>query len=74
MANYIAETTYTVKDGDTLWSIASWRYGDRTREDMVYKANKEVIGPDKNLIRTGQKLYLPFWRFPRTTGNQRWPI
>jgi LysM repeat protein len=49
--------TYTVRPGDTLsgiaarFGIADWR--------TLYQANKDVIGPDPNLIRPGQVLTIP---------------
>lgn len=49
--------TYRVKPGDTLSGIAArlgladWR--------PLYEANREVIGPDPNLIRPGQVLVVP---------------
>lgn len=49
--------TYTVRPGDTLAGIAAalglgdWR--------SLYEANREVIGPDPDVIRPGQVLVLP---------------
>lgn len=51
--NGTAETTYTVKSGDTLSGIAS-KYG--TTWQKLYKKNKSVIGNDPNLIKPGQVL------------------
>ena len=36
-------TTYTVKKGDNLWSIAKKFYGSGTKHTVIYKANKDVI-------------------------------
>lgn len=35
--------TYTVVDGDTLWGIAQNMYGDGTKWQTLYDANKDVI-------------------------------
>lgn len=35
--------TYTIKSGDTLWSIAKAHYGDGTKWQTIYNANKEII-------------------------------
>ena len=51
--NVTAETTYTVKSGDTLSGIAS-KYG--TTWQKLYEKNKSVIGNDPNLIKPGQVL------------------
>jgi LysM repeat protein len=49
-------TTYTVKKGDTLSSIAR-AYG--TTWPGLYSANRAVIGLNPNLIRPGQVLTIP---------------
>ena len=50
--------SYVVKPGDTLMSIAQARYGDRSRADDIYAANRDQIGnPDR--IYPGQTLELP---------------
>ncbi len=49
--------TYTVRSGDTLSAIAAglgigdWR--------LLYEANKNLIGPDPDLIQPGQVLSIP---------------
>lgn len=45
--------TYTVKRGDSLSKVfgSNWR--------AVYELNRDVIGPDPNLIKAGQVLRLP---------------
>lgn len=52
---------YTVKSGDSLGSIAKKFCGNAYTAtiDTIYYANLATIGPDKNLIRPGQKLYIP---------------
>ena len=49
-------TTYTVKSGDTLISIAQDVYGDGTKFNLIAEAN----GIDKNnKLRVGQELQIP---------------
>ncbi|MFZ5688682.1 MAG: LysM peptidoglycan-binding domain-containing protein [Bacillota bacterium] len=50
---------YVVKPGDSLYKIAKLQYGDASKLSAIYEANKSTIGPDKNLIRPGQKLVMP---------------
>ena len=61
-----------MKAGDTLWSIAAAELGpDATPQDIAsrwpawYAANRQLIGPDPDLIRPGQVLRIP----PPATGN-----
>ena len=52
---------YVVKAGDTLSSIAARFYGAGTELfwRRIYEANRDVIGPDPNLVRPGQSLNIP---------------
>lgn len=52
-------TSYTVKKGDSLWTIAKRVYGNGADLEKIYQANKNVIGKNKDLILPGQKLVLP---------------
>ena len=61
-----SENTYTVKTGDTLYSIAKFQLGRGTRYAELYKINKAAIdaqnkgkGVFKYTIYTGMKLKLP---------------
>ena len=61
-----------VKPGDTLWSIAATELGpNATAEDVAtrwpawYAANRQLIGPDPDLILPGQVLRIP----AAATGN-----
>lgn len=48
-----AVTTYTVRAGDTLWSIARAHH---TTWQKLWSANRAVIGGNPNLIYPGQQL------------------
>jgi LysM repeat protein len=47
--------TYTVKAGDTLWSIAKTQYGDGSKYNQIAQ-NNNILNP--SLIRVGQVLQL----------------
>jgi len=50
--------TYTVQDGDTLWTIAYYLYGDGTRWKELYTANEELLG-NSLLLDVGTELQVP---------------
>jgi nucleoid-associated protein YgaU len=56
---------YTVKDGDSLWSIASDALDSRSSAliarywPVVYTANADLIGDEPDVIVAGQALRLP---------------
>ena len=51
-------STYVVKTGDTLWSIAADLYGQATRWRAIYEANRDVLHtPDR--LRPGMSLRIP---------------
>ncbi|MHB9946422.1 phage portal protein [Clostridium botulinum] len=49
---------YVVKQGDSLWKIAKWWYGDSSKWNDIYQKNRNIIGPNPNVIRPGQKLVM----------------
>lgn len=53
--------TYTVVNGDNLWTIAQRLLGDGSRWNEIYSYNnnKSIIGGNPNLIRPGQVLSIP---------------
>jgi len=51
-------TTYKVKQGDTLASIALRYYGDRNAWPVIYRANHSAI-PDKDRLMAGSVLTIP---------------
>jgi hypothetical protein len=61
-----APTSVVVRPGDTLWSISKEELGPNATPqriagevERIYTLNRDVIGPDPNLIFAGQKLLLP---------------
>lgn len=53
-----AAEDYTVKSGDYLKKIAKQVYGDETKWEIIYEANKDSI-KNPNLIYKGQTLTIP---------------
>ncbi len=53
------QSSYTVRKGDCLWSIAQKFYGSGGEYRKIYDANRDVIGTDPNRIRPGQTLVIP---------------
>ncbi|MEX0775055.1 MAG: LysM peptidoglycan-binding domain-containing protein [Phycisphaeraceae bacterium] len=50
---------YTVKQGDTFWSIAQQAYGDGSKWEKIYQANRQTVGSDPGAIKPGMKLTIP---------------
>jgi nucleoid-associated protein YgaU len=49
---------YIIEKGDSLWKIAEKAYGDGSKYNAIFDANREVIqDPDK--IFPGQKIRIP---------------
>lgn len=55
----ISPGKYTVQRGDWLSKIALRAYGDMFAWEKIYEANKDIIGPNPNLIKPGQVLTIP---------------
>jgi nucleoid-associated protein YgaU len=54
----IASRTYVVVAGDTLSKIAKREYGDFTKWERIYQANRAVI-KKPSVIHPGQVLVIP---------------
>ena len=50
--------SYTVKSGDCLWNLAKKYYGDGSKYNLIFEANKDKIS-NPNLIYPGQVLTIP---------------
>lgn len=58
-----AADVHVVSAGESLWSIASQRAGNRQSVESAWRElwqhNHELVGPDPDLIRPGQRLRIP---------------
>ena len=61
LVSHSLPTVYEVRAGDSLSAIARDFYGNGSELfwRRIYDANRDVIGPDPNLIRPGQRLTIP---------------
>jgi hypothetical protein len=59
MAQATPGTGYTVQPGDSLFSIAQQAYSDGNVWQVIYNANKQVIGNDPDHIVPGEVLFIP---------------
>ena len=50
---------YTIRSGDTLRDIAQSAYGDGARYQLIYSANRGVIGSNVNMIEVGDRINIP---------------
>jgi hypothetical protein len=58
--NMTQPAIYTVQPGDSLFSIAQRLYGDGTKWPLIFDyCNSQVVGPNPDLIRPGEVLYIP---------------
>ena len=58
-ASKVISQEYTVKSGDSLSAIAQKFYGNAGEWDVIYQANKRIIGDNPNMIQVGQTLKIP---------------
>ncbi len=65
-ANNAQTTTTTVRLGESLWTMAQAQLAPDTppqrvalEAERIYALNQDRIGPDPNLILTGQELLVP---------------
>ena len=65
-----AGTTYTVRGGDTLSSIAAEFYGDASEWRPIYEANRDRL-PDPASLSTGMSLRIPPTRPTAVSTPQR---
>ena len=54
-----AAQDYEVVSGDTLSQISNKVYGDSKHWNLIYEANKKVIGEDPAELVVGTKLIIP---------------
>ncbi len=52
------EQTHVVASGDTLTGIAQKYYGDASKWNRIFEANRDVL-PSSNSLQIGQKLRIP---------------
>lgn len=57
--NVVAASRYTVREGDSLYSIARKQLGDQNRWSELHKLNRGVIGANADNLREGMVLRLP---------------
>ncbi|MAE29791.1 MAG: hypothetical protein CMJ87_12560 [Planctomycetes bacterium] len=60
-ASPLAQTkgrTHTVREGESLWSIASKVYGSGANWNMIFDANRDQL-PDANRLKSGMVLRIP---------------
>jgi len=53
-----AGQTYTVKSGDTLTTIAEQFYGDASRWQVIFEANRDTL-PSPNSLAVGMVIRIP---------------
>ncbi|MEL7465289.1 MAG: transporter substrate-binding domain-containing protein [Pseudomonadota bacterium] len=51
--------TYTIQRGDTLQKVTRMAYGDGLSFNFLYRANRDVVGPNPSLIEVGMVLQVP---------------
>lgn len=51
--------TYTIQRGDTLQKVTRMAYGEGLSFNFLYRANRDVVGPNPSLIEVGMVLQIP---------------
>ena len=51
-------STYTVKEGDTLWNVSLELYGTPDRIQDLFAANRDIL-PSADALRVGMVLTVP---------------
>jgi nucleoid-associated protein YgaU len=59
LAAYNGGRTYTVQEGDTVWTIARNELGKVTRWSEIVQLNRDTLGKDYDYLTPGMKLVLP---------------
>ncbi|MCC7407569.1 MAG: LysM peptidoglycan-binding domain-containing protein [Phycisphaeraceae bacterium] len=54
-----SSVAYTVRPGDTLWSVAVQHYGDGRLWRTIYSANKQALNNNPDQLDAGTKLVIP---------------
>ena len=57
--SYRGGRTYTVTEGDTLFTIARYELGKASRWAEIYDLNRDLLGKDFNYLTPGMTLMLP---------------
>jgi hypothetical protein len=55
----VVTTTPWQSQDSSLWQIAQQEYGDGSKWNVIYEANRSVLGSNPNLIPVGVKLQIP---------------
>jgi nucleoid-associated protein YgaU len=54
-----APITYVIQRGETLSHIAQHYYADASRWNVIYEANRAVIGSNPHMVRAGLRIEIP---------------
>jgi nucleoid-associated protein YgaU len=59
VASSQGQRTYIVKEGDSLWQIASSQLGKSTRYKEILKLNADTLKKNEDNLEVGMRLHLP---------------
>ena len=62
--------TITVKNGDSLWGLASTYQGNMSKQEFVNWVERENNLSDRDTIQVGQKILLPIKQDPSSGTSQ----